>query len=137
MNLELSTISSSLAIRVRSAPSVLLATSSVSATKSTKSLSSSCKLAVNLSSILVKNLATGPLREPSVNLTQARPLAPNCFANSVNLSMFLREYLSALPLTTIAFTTGACEKTLKSTSLTRSVKSCKSISKRVSGLSEP
>jgi len=130
-------MSSSLAIRVRRAPRVLLATSRVSATKRTKSFSSSCKLTVNLSSILVKNLATGPVIAPSVNLTHARPLAPNCFANSVNLSMFLREYLSAFPLTTIAFTTGACENTLKSTSLTTSVKSCKSISKRVSGLSEP
>ena len=51
--------------------------------------------------------------------------------------MLLREYLSAFPLTTIALTAGASANTLKSTSLTSSVKSCKSMSKRVSGLSDP
>ena len=116
---------------------MLLAISSVSATKRTKSFSSICKASVNFSSILVKNLATGPARAPSVILTQARPLAPNCLAKSVNLSMLLREYLSAFPLTTIALTAGASANTLKSTSLTSSVKSCKSMSKRVSGLSDP
>ena len=59
--------------RTRKAPSVALATSRVSATKRTRSLSSNCKAAVKSLVKSVKNFATGPFKAPSAYFTQARP----------------------------------------------------------------
>jgi len=88
-----------------------------------------------------KNFAIGPFKPSSSTLSQAKPFAPYTFTNSVNASMSLREYLLAAPFALIAFTcpplSTALVNTLKPQPAANSDKSVSSISKRVSGLSEP
>ena len=137
LNLRKSIKPCCLPIVKRRAPRAEFATSRLSATKSTKSLSVNFNSLTKLSVDSAKNFEIPPANSPFSNLTQARPLAPFCLACSVSLSIDLREYLSAAPLTTIALTTSASWKTLKSTVLASADKSVSNNSKRVSGLSEP
>ena len=142
LNLPSGIRSSFFATSRRSAPSTGRVTLFLSATmRTTSPLAQSRRDRISSSLPSGRNFAKEQVGFSSFQRMNASPFAPMPFAFSVSLSISFRVSMEAAFFATIARTlppaSSAERNTIKSTSLTVSDRSCNSMPKRVSGLSEP